>query len=570
MDAKLSYQAWLNNELIDQVTKEELLAVKGQDAEIYDRFSGQLEFGTGGLRGIIGAGTNRMNIYTVRLATQAFAQYLTAHNQNQRGVVIAYDSRFMSREFAETAAAVLIGNHIPVYVFRRITPTPLLSFAVRHCQAGGGIMITASHNPKEYNGYKAYNENGIQLHPESTVEISEIMETLALKDVKIAENAQASPLWHWLDEDVYQVYFKKLSELAPKRSDFDLDLKIIYTPLHGAGADFVPRALKAGGFANVKLVSEQMVMDSEFSTVEFPNPEEPDAFSLAFAYAENYPADLIIATDPDCDRVGAAVWAEDRYVLLTGNQIGVLLTDFLLQCLPPEQRSNKVIIKTLVSTNMVYPVADKYGAEVRETLTGFKYIGAAIQQLPQEGREFLFGFEESCGYLAGSFVGDKDGIIGSLLIAQLAAYYRSQGITLQERLEQLYEEHGYYLDTLQSYYFHSRSEADKAKALIEELRQDQLLTIAGLNVKSFKDYLNGVHLDFEQSQEFELDFPKENMLQWETTAGDLITLRPSGTEPKMKLYISISGTDSKEAEHKLGLLMNAFDYLINQGLTVMS
>ena len=195
------------------------------------------------------------------------------------------------------------------------------------------------------------------------MEISEIMETLALKDVKIAENAQASPLWHWLDEDVYQVYFKKLSELAPKRSDFDLDLKIIYTPLHGAGADFVPRALKAGGFANVKLVSEQMVMDSEFSTVEFPNPEEPDAFSLAFAYAENYPADLIIATDPDCDRVGAAVWAEDRYVLLTGNQIGVLLTDFLLQCLPPEQRSNKVIIKTLVSTNMVYPVADKYGAE---------------------------------------------------------------------------------------------------------------------------------------------------------------------------------------------------------------
>ena len=431
-------------------------------------------------------------------------------------------------------------------------------------------MITASHNPKEYNGYKAYNENGIQLHPESTVEISEIMETLALKDVKIAENAQASPLWHWLDEDVYQVYFKKLSELAPKRSDFDLNLKIIYPPLQGAGADFVPRALKAGGFANVKLVSEQMVMDSEFSTVEEPNPEDPDALCLAFAYAENYPADLIIATDPDCDRVGAAVWAEDRYVLLTGNQIGVLLTDFLLQCLPPEQRSNKVIIKTLVSTNMVYPVADKYGAEVRETLTGFKYIGAAIQQLPQEGREFLFGFEESCGYLAGSFVGDKDGIIGSLLIAQLAAYYRSQGITLQQRLEQLYEEHGYYLDTLQSYYFHSRSEADKAKALIEELRQDQLLTIAGLNVKSFKDYLNGVHLDFEQNQEFELDFPKENMLQWETTAGDLITLRPSGTEPKMKLYISISGTDSKEAEHKLGLLMNAFDYLINQGLTVMS
>jgi len=570
MDAKLAYYAWLNDANIDMETKEELYAIAGCQKEIYDRFSHQLEFGTGGLRGGMGAGTNRMNTYTVRLATQAFAQFLAAHGHGQAGVVLAYDSRHRSREFVETAAAVLIGNQIPVFVFRRITPTPLLSFAVRHCQAGGGIMITASHNPKEYNGYKAYDRDGIQLHPKATAEISRLMTTLTLSDVKQAHNPHVSSLWHWIDEEVCSAYFQKLAELAPPDNNYDLDLRIVYTPLHGAGAQFVPLALRQAGFHNLFLVEEQMEADGEFPTVPIPNPEEPDAFRLAFDYAAQHDADLILATDPDCDRVGVAILVQNRYVMLTGNQIGVLLADFLLQRLSPDQCRDQVIVKTIVTTNMIYPIARKYGAKVVDTLTGFKYIGSTIKELTDQGAQFLFGFEESCGYLAGSFVMDKDGVMGALLIAQAAAYYRKQGITLQDHLDQLIEEHGHYLESLQSYHFDDQSEIERAGEFIDHLRKARVSEIAGFPVKSIKDYLNGVHIDLVGNQTYELDFPRENVLQWETTAGDVVTLRPSGTEPKIKLYISIVADEPRQADRKLESLQRACDALINQGLTVMS
>jgi len=570
MDAKQSYYAWLNNPYIDDATKKELLAIQDQEQEIYNRFSKQLEFGTGGLRGIIGAGTNRMNIYTVRLATQAYAQFLYQHNLHHKGVFLACDSRHMSQEFVMTAASVLVGNGIPVYVFREITPTPLLSFAVRNFQAGGGIMITASHNTKEYNGYKAYNHEGVQLLPKAAAQVSELMAQLTFADVKIDDAAQNSSLWRWVGDEVYQAYFQALSQLAPPCPEFDTSLRIVYTPLHGTGAKFVPYVLHRAGFQNVQVVTEQMSSDGDFPTVTLPNPEEHDAFTLAFAYAKEYFPDIILATDPDGDRVGVAVYTPNHSWLLTGNQVGVLLADYLLHRLSPEARKNKVIVKTIVSTPMINSIAAKYGVEVIDTLTGFKYIGTKINQLRDQGKEFLFGFEESCGYLAGTFVGDKDAIMTSLLVAQMAAYYRKQNMTLWDRLIELMHEYGYYRETLQSYYFSSQKEAEQAEAFIEELRQNGLREIAGIPIKCFRDYRESVEIDLESQRQSSLDFPKENVLQWETIAGDLITLRPSGTEPKMKLYISIVADHIDGAEGKLAALLQACDQLINQGLNAMA
>lgn len=566
MDVEQKLAAWLAHDQIDDRTKAELRAIARNKDEVYDRFSKQLEFGTGGLRGIVGAGTNRMNLYTVRLATQAFANFLLGNNLGGRGVAITGDSRNMSPKFIKETAGVLIANDIAVYVYRRISPTPLLSFAVRHCQADGGVMITASHNPKEYNGYKAYNSDGFQLLPSDANAVSDIMEKLTLSDVKYIHNPEQSPLWHWIDEDVYQEYFKQLFELAPPSETKDTSLNILYTPLHGTGAEFVPRALQSAGFSRIDCVEEQCVIDGDFSTVVQPNPEEAEAFNLAFRQAKQNNYDLIIATDPDGDRVGVAVAVEDEFQLLTGNQVGILLADYLLQRLEPEERSNKVIVKTIVSTEMISSIAKKYGVEVRDTLTGFKYIGALIKELPKEGKEFLFGFEESCGYLAGSFVRDKDAVMASLLISQMGSYYKQLGLTLVKRLDELMEEHGHYLDRLQSYQFNSVSEAEKAQKVIEQLRTNGFDQIAGVPVKSFKDYYAGIALDLNSNNKTTLDFPNENVLQWETVDGDQITLRPSGTEPKMKLYLSTVALNQATAAEKLDKFSKACDQMINQGL----
>ncbi|NMB38747.1 MAG: phospho-sugar mutase [Firmicutes bacterium] len=570
MRAYKEFSAWLNNENIDEDIKRELRELQGKDQEIYDRFSKQLEFGTGGLRGIVGAGTNRMNIYTVRLATQAFAEFLINQGSIDQGVTIGCDPRNMSVEFVQEAAAVLIGNNIPVYIFKQVVPTPFLSFAVRFYRADGGIMITASHNSKEYNGYKAYNKDGVQLLPKEANEVSRIMKHLTLNDVKVALDAENSPLWNWIGDDFYEVYFHKLAQLAPQRADQDLSIKILYTALHGTGAKFVPRALQNAGFTSVDCVKEQCVIDGSFPTLELPNPEEPEAFTLAFNYGADGEYDLILATDPDGDRVGIAVFANERFVLLTGNHVGVLLADYLLQQLPLNQYHNKVIVKTIVSTDMVKAVAKKYGVEIMETLTGFKYIGAKISEIEEQGKEFLFGFEESCGYLAGTFVRDKDAIMTSLLIAQMAAYYKKQGLTLVERLLELMEEHGHHLDRLQSYYFENLIEAERAEAFIQQLRNKPLNNIGGLQIKYFKDYQTGILVDLDKRAQSSFDFPRENVLQWETTAGDLITLRPSGTEPKMKLYISIVADQFEGAEEKLAVLEKACDQIINDGLKQMN
>lgn len=565
MEAKERYQSWLTHPLIDPTTKEELLSIEADRGEIKDRFFRWVEFGTGGIRGKIGAGSNRMNIYTVRLVAQALANNLKTQGKTAGGVVIAYDSRRMSREFTVAAAAVLIGNEIPVYVFPAIAPTPLLSYAVRHCQASAGIVITASHNPPAYNGLKVYNERGNQLLEVEALKISSQMADLGLEDVIIESNPEGSPLWRQPQEDLIQDYYARLLQIAPVVAGGH-DLKIIYTPLHGTGARFVPEILAKAGFGSVSTVAEQMIPDGEFPTVSYPNPEDEQAYELAFAYAKKQHCDLIISTDPDADRMGVAVPQRGQWTLLNGDQIGVLLQDFILANLAPESLDRAVVVKTIVTTEMVDSIAAKYGAEVQNTLTGFKYIGELIDILPLEGKEFVFGFEESYGYLAGDAVRDKDAVLASLLIARAAAYYRTLGLTLLERLEQLFQEHGYYLQGVCSYGFATSLEAERGARLIADFQDKPITAVGAEQVIEVRDYAGGRCVELRTNKVSLLDLPKESVLQWITAQGSKITLRPSGTEPKMKLYLEVRAATKAQAEKRLESLQKAFDEIVKAGL----
>ncbi|NLJ73761.1 MAG: phospho-sugar mutase [Firmicutes bacterium] len=565
MDSRQRFTAWLEHPLIDSETKDELRRIAHDPTEVEDRFFKLLEFGTGGLRGKIGAGMNRMNVYTVSLATQALADVLKRQGQAHAGVAIAYDSRHMSREFAETAAGVLVGNGIPVYVFKELAPTPLLSFAVRYYKAGAGLVITASHNPPEYNGYKVYDYKGNQLLTDGALAVSRQMSELSLEDVNTARDAQTSSLWTDLGEEVIQEYYKAVAQIAPF-SGADSDLRILYTPLHGTGGRFVPDVLHNAGFKYVKTVEEQMVPDSSFPTVRFPNPEEAASFKLAFRYGEKESFDIILATDPDADRVGTAVWDDGEWVLLNGNQVGVLLADYILQRLPDSIRKKAVVIKTIVTSEMIEPIAEKYGVEVMNTLTGFKYIGALIDVLEAQGKQFVLGFEESYGYLAGTAVRDKDAVLASLLIAQVAAFYKEQGLTLVRRLDQLMQEHGYYLEGLRSYSFGSSMEAQRAKEFIAELRTTPIATIADERVVSVLDYGKSTRLDLDTGKTSTIHLPAEDVLQWITAQNSRVTLRPSGTEPKMKLYYGVRADTREEAEKRLKDIEQAFDAMVRRGL----
>lgn len=565
MDAIGRYEAWLEDPLIDSDTKDELREIHHNEAEVEDRFFKWLEFGTGGLRGTVGAGSNRMNVYTVRLVTQALANQLRAQGKGAGGVAIAHDSRHMSREFTETAAGVLVANSIPVYVFSDLAPTPLLSYAVRHYQASAGIVITASHNPPEYNGYKVYNERGNQMLAEEAQAISSQMAGLGLDSVRTDPNPKRSLLWHWLGEEVIQPYYQRLLRIVPQIQD-TRGLRVLYTPLHGTGGRFVPEILKMAGFSRVSTVAKQMVPDGNFPTVKFPNPEDPQAFELAFAQAKQDPCDLIIATDPDADRMGVAVDHRGEWVLLSGNQVGTLLTDYLLANLDRDKSGRSVVIKTIVTTDMVEPIAHKYGAEVRDTLTGFKYIGTLMDLLPFEKKEFLFGFEESYGYLAGTHVRDKDAVIASLLIAQVAAFYQARGLTLIDRLQELFDEHGYYLQDLVSYSFATSLEAERSREFIKKLETQPITHIGPERVVLIANYATGIRLDLRSQEETTIALPKEAVLQWMTDSGSKVTLRPSGTEPKMKLYLEVRGEDHAKAEHRLSALKEAFHEMVQAGL----
>jgi phosphoglucomutase len=557
------YRDWLVSDYFDEKTKEELEAIKDNEAEIEDRFYKNLEFGTGGMRGKMGAGTNRINKYIVRKATQGLANYIINYSDNgkEKGVVIAYDSRYNSPEFSLEASLVLAANGIKTYLFTGMRATPELSYAVRELDAIGGIVITASHNPSEYNGYKLYWEDGGQVVPEQARDIiAEIEEIDDFSIVKTMDEKEAlnQGLLNYIGSEVDESYQNTLMNILP---DTDLaaekgsNLSVVYTPLHGTGSTVVPQLLSGLGFSDLHVVKEQADGDSDFSTVESPNPEDREAFELALKLASKKDADLIIATDPDCDRLAPAVKdADGNYQFLTGNETGVLFADFLLREAKEagELPENGVVIKSIVSTDMVAEIAADYGVEVLDVLTGFKFIGEKITEFEKSGeKEFILGFEESLGYLIGKHARDKDAAIAAGLIAIMALKYREEGTSLLKRLAELRDKYGYYLEDLHSIRLEGKEGQEIITKTIAHLREKSPEKIAGHDVEVIRDYKESKVFNLKEDKEEELKLPKSNVLQYLLEGNNKLTIRPSGTEPKLKFYFAVKDKDKAAAEKKL-------------------
>lgn len=622
------YHFWLENEHFSDEAKEELRALEGNKEEIKDRFYKDLQFGTGGLRGKIAMGTNRMNIYTVSRATQGLADYLIAESQKQppqeyltRGVVIAYDCRHKSREFSETVALVLNANNIKTYLFEDVRPTPELSFAVRYLHAVAGIVVTASHNPPEYNGYKVYGSDGGQIIPEIADKI--IYRINQIKDYSLIKKldhpaAVQKGLFNIIGQKIDRVYLQKVKELAIRNDDqIDKSIKIIYTPLHGAGNIPIRKILKERGFTNVFVVEEQALPDPDFSTVESPNPEYPAAFELAIKLGSQVGAEILIATDPDADRIGMAVrnpicHCEERndaaipsnpknnlslrgakrrgnlilphtsfprkressncFTVLNGNQVGVLLLYYILSSkkelnqLPP----NGFIVKTIVTSDMSRVIADSFAVDTYETLTGFKFICNMEKNVQEkEGKEFLFGYEESIGYLTGDFVRDKDAVISAMLIAEMTAYYHKNGLNLLQVLDNLYEKYGYYEEDQHSIYLEG-AEGEKKIVEIMEIFRKEVLQIKGMEIIRIDDVLLGKSYNLKSKKTTGLDLPRSNVLKIIFSDGSWYCLRPSGTEPKIKIYLSFHAPTKKEAQQKLNLTKTTILQKINSIIKPMS
>lgn len=557
LEAKVEaqYRAWLNDAGIDEATKAELLALEGNEKEIEDRFYRDLEFGTGGLRGVIGAGINRMNAYTVGRATQGLAQFLLKELPEPWSVVIAYDSRNQSPEFALETALVLAGNGIAAYVFESLRTTPELSFAVRHLKASAGVVITASHNPPEYNGYKVYGPDGGQLVPQMADKVIAEIRGLAFSGIKRLdrEAAESAKLLRWIGQEVDDAYIAAVTavsqnpDIVKQMSD---KLQIVYTPLHGAGNLSVRAALSAVGFTQVHVVAEQELPDANFSTVKSPNPEERDAFKLALELAAKADADLIIGTDPDCDRMGAVVKdPAGDYFIMTGNQSGAIMVDYLLSSLKEKGKlpADGVVIKTIVTSELGAVIAHSYGAEVMNTLTGFKYIGEKMTQFDQTGRHtFLFGYEESYGYLAGNYARDKDAVVASMLIAEACAYYKSKGLSLYDVLQKLYRQHGYFLEKLESRTMKGKDGVERIRGIMSDWRDNPPAEINGRQVVQVLDYSKGLD-----------GLPEENVLKYVLEDSSWFCLRPSGTEPKIKVYFAVCGKTGEESKELLEGLVQA-------------
>lgn len=574
MQYREKYDLWLNSPLIDEETKQELLALSGDEKEIEDRFYRDLEFGTAGLRGVIGAGSNRMNKYTVGMATQGLANYICKKGEKAKakGVAIAYDSRRKSSDFALHAALVLCANGIRTYLFKELQPTPVLSFTVRELGTTAGIVVTASHNPPEYNGYKVYWSDGAQVPPPMDSEIiHEVSRVKGFEAIRIMDEGEAlkNGLLCYIGEETVSKYIERVKELCINKSivaKAGKDLKIIYTPLHGAGNKPVRQVLKQLGFQNVSVVPEQEMPDPDFSTVGYPNPEDKRVFTLGFELARENGADLIIATDPDCDRVGVAVKnSQGEYINLSGNQIGALMVHYILNGLKSQNRlpENSCIIKTVVTGEIGQVIADSFGVAVMNTLTGFKFIGEKIREFEETGSHtFLFGYEESYGYLAGSFVRDKDAVIASMLICEMASWYKAKGMTLYEGLLSLWEEYGYYADTVKSIQMKGKEGMEKIQELMNRLRSSRPEKVGGLSVIRIEDYKTSMAYNTQDGTGESIDFPVSNVLKYILEDNSWFCVRPSGTEPKVKLYFSTVADSRQEAEEKNRKLMDAVDELV--------
>lgn len=535
MDIHEKYEYWLT---FDDNTKNELESITDKK-EIEDRFYKDLEFGTGGLRGIMGAGANRMNKYTVGKATKGLCEYLKNEFAGERSVVIAYDSRNNSKAFAECAAEVLCYNGIKTFLFEEIMPTPVLSFSVRYLNCNAGIVITASHNPKEYNGYKVYDKYGCQLVPQYADKVISYINNV--KDIKSVKHmnlnmALSNGYLTYIGDEVLNGYISEVEKMAVYKEASDL--KIVYTPLHGTGNIPVRKVLSDMSF-DVYVVKEQAVADGNFTTVRSPNPEEKDALNMALEQAKSANADLVIGTDPDCDRVGVGVLHNGEYTLLTGNQTGALLVDFYLKFKKQSLNPKSTLVKTIVTNDLGAEIARKNGLNVVETLTGFKYIGDQITKYEKTGEnEFLIGYEESYGYLVGTYARDKDAVVASMLICEMAAYYKKNKMTLVDALNVLYSEYGFYLDALDSFVLKGKDGASRIKNIMSYFRANKATVFP--NITDVKDYSTGIG-----------DLPKSNVLKFFLKGGSWIAVRPSGTEPKLKMYYSVRGIDSSTCERSL-------------------
>ncbi|MDY2897111.1 MAG: phospho-sugar mutase [Candidatus Limivivens sp.] len=577
MDYKEVYQEWLESPYFDEETKAELRGIAGDDKEIKERFYAELEFGTAGLRGIIGAGTNRMNVYTVRKATQGLANYIASVNAQARGVAIAYDSRRMSPEFADVAALCLAANGIKAYVFESLRPTPELSFAVRTLHCIAGINITASHNPPEYNGYKVYWKDGAQITPpHDTGIMAEVKAVTDYAKVYTMEKKEAEEkgLYQVIGKDIDDLYIEALKSQVIHQDAIDAEkdqLKIVYSPLHGTGNIPARRVLKELGFTNVHVVKEQELPDGNFPTVSYPNPEADEAFTLGLKLAKEIDADLVLATDPDADRLGVRVKDKDGiYHTLTGNMSGCLLEEYELsqrKAAAGKLPEDGAVVSTIVTTNMAGAIARAYGLRFIEVLTGFKYIGQQILGFEESGKgTYLFGFEESYGCLIGTHARDKDAIVATMALCEAAAYYKTQGKTLWDAMIDMYEKYGYYKDDIQSITLKGIEGLEKIQSILETLRKNPPAKIGGYQVTSARDYKLDTIRNMATGEITETGLPKSNVLYYDLTDDAWLCVRPSGTEPKVKFYYGVKGTSLADADEKSKALGEKVLEMIHQML----
>lgn len=576
MDYKKSYEEWLQNPYFDEATKKELESIRENENEIKERFYADLEFGTAGLRGIIGAGTNRMNVYTVRKATQGLANYICKQGMEKRGVAIAYDSRRMSTEFAKEAALCLAANGIKAYIFETLRPTPELSFAVRELHCAAGINVTASHNPPEYNGYKVYWEDGAQITPPHDSGImNEVKSVTDYSTVKTMteEQAKSKGLYEVIGKEIDDKYMEELKKQVlhwDSIKEVGKDIKIVYTPLHGTGNIPVRRVLKELGFEQVYVVPEQELPDGEFPTVSYPNPEAEEAFKLGLLLAKEKDADLVLATDPDADRLGVYVkdTKSNQYIPLTGNMSGCLLADYEIgqkKAIEGELPKDGALIKTIVTSNMAAAIAKYYGVQLIEVLTGFKYIGQKILGFEQSGKgSYLFGFEESYGCLIGMHARDKDAIVATMALCEAAAYYKTKGMTLWDAMIELYERYGYYKDGVKAIGLSGIEGLEKIQSIMNTLRENPPKEVAGYKVLSARDYKADTVKNLETGETTSTGLPNSNVLYYELSDQAWLCVRPSGTEPKIKFYFGVVGESLNDADKRAEEFSDAILKMVNK------
>lgn len=563
MSYKEEFEFWLNDDYFDQATKDELLAVRNNETEIEDRFYKELEFGTGGLRGVIGAGTNRMNVYTVRKATQGLANYILKKGTQAKGVAIAYDCRRMSPEFADVAALCLAANGIKAYVFDELRPTPELSFAVRTLGCTAGLNITASHNPPEYNGYKAYWADGAQVTPpHDTGIIDEVRAIKAYADCKTMdkEEAKSKGLYQVIGKEIDDKYIEELKKqiIHPEIiKEVAKNIKIVYTPLCGTGNKPVRRVLSELGFENVYVVPEQQGPDSEFTTLDYPNPEDPKAFTYAINLAKEKDADIVLATDPDADRLG--VYCKDtktgEYVGFTGNMSGSLIAEYLLRerAATGKMPAGPTLVTTIVTSNLIFEIAKAYGVDVIEVLTGFKYIGEQIKIFEENGnkKNYVFGLEESYGCLTGTYARDKDAIVAVMALCEVASYCKKNGKTLWDMMLELYDKYGFFKESQYTITLKGVDGAKQIKETMDKLRNDPPKAFGARKVLKFRDYQNDTVIDMESGEKTTTGLPKSNVLYFELPDNEWCCARPSGTEPKIKFYMGVKGSSLEDANKRV-------------------